>query len=331
MRTWTEEAEAYVMKAYPTERAEVVARELRERFGVAASVHSVHMKAFKLGVKRLPRDVPDRAVRTVRWSCEPEMQAWMEANDRGQSLTALSAAFAEEFGFPLSRPQIDLWRASNGRNQRRGHGGGRKPRPVGSERDTGKGYVLVKVAEHPKVPQSKDNWRMKHVLVWERENGPLPDGMDVWFADGDSSNLDPANLVAVPSNLRARLNSPGTPAWHDAEGLRAAVAWCRLDCAIVSAEKRAPRVCAVCGRGFTSEGAPSELRNRQTCPDCRKAGRKARGERTVKGTRACAVCGREFGFTQMNQRRCPECIAAKPKYAADRQRGAISRKMENGR
>lgn len=69
------------------------------------------------------------------------MKAWMEAHDRGQSLTVLSAEFAGVFGFPLSRPQINLWRASNGRQATRSHGGGRKRRPIDAERQSGKGYV----------------------------------------------------------------------------------------------------------------------------------------------------------------------------------------------
>ncbi len=320
MRRWTEAEEAYLRETFPHERAEFIAHELAERFGHEESIGAVYQKARKMGLSKEPRSCPERAVRKVRWCCEPEMDAWMRENDRGQSLSSLSAAFEREFGFPLGRAQICLWRSSNGRQQRRSHGGGRKPSPVGTERDTGKGYVLVKVREHANVPQSKDNWRMKHVLVWEREHGPLPEGMDVWFADRDTTNYDPANLVEVPMRMRARLNSPDCPEWHDAESLRTAIAWCELHSAIVSAEKRVKRICAVCGREYTNEGAVAEVRTRQTCPDCLKAGRKSKGTRTVKGTRTCAVCGREFGFTAKTQTRCPECIAAHPSWSARQQR-----------
>lgn len=101
--------------------------------------------------------LPERAVRTVRWSREPEKQAWMEAHDRGQEVALLSMEFEGAFGFQLAGSQVSLWRSTNGRQARRSHGGGKPPSPIGSERDTGRGYVLVKVAEHPRVPQSKDN------------------------------------------------------------------------------------------------------------------------------------------------------------------------------
>ena len=89
---------------------------------------------------------PAKAVRRITWCREPEMQGWMERNDRGQCETELSREFAEAFGFPLSHPQISLWRSTNGRTTKRSRGG-RKRRPVGSERyDERKGHVLVKVA-----------------------------------------------------------------------------------------------------------------------------------------------------------------------------------------
>lgn len=173
--------------------------------------------------------LPERAVRTVRWSREPEKQAWMEAHDRGQEAALLSMEFEGAFGFPLAGPQVSLWRSTNGRQARRSHGGGKPPSPIGSERDTGKGYVLVKVAEHPRVPQSKDNWRMKHVLAYERAHGPVPEGCVVVFADRDHSNFSPGNLVAVPRSLLGLLNGPGAPEWRDAETLSAAVAAVSLD------------------------------------------------------------------------------------------------------
>lgn len=185
---------------------------------------------------------PERAVRKVRWCQEPKMQEWMEGHDDGQPIAQLSREFEEAFGFPLSRPQVSLWRAANGRQSRRGNGGGRLDRrkPVGYEREA-KGYVLVKVAPEATVPQSKDNWRLKHVVEWERANGrKVPEGHMVMFADGDRRNFDPSNLVAVPRTVIGLLNGPDAPEWHDADTLRSAVACCSLDHAIAAAEAAVP-------------------------------------------------------------------------------------------
>ncbi len=315
-RRWTPEQEAWLREVYPTEHMPWMVGEFERRFGRRVSASAMSNKAGKLGLHKELRDIPDRAVRTVRWCDEPEMQAWMEANDTGQSLQALSAQFASEFGFPLARTQINLWRASNGRSARHRRGG-RLPKPVGSE-TIRKGYVYVKVRERAEVPMSKDDWRRKHVVVWERDHGPLPDDMNVLFADHDNRNFSPGNLVAVPSWLMARLNSPSSPEWHDAETLRAAVAWCELSCGIASAEARVPRACGVCGRPFVPQRPDANQsvvwRNAKTCPECLARGRKTRGERSVKFVGTCRVCGRRYEATQKNQTRCPECIAAKPRH-----------------
>ena len=60
-------------------------------------------------------------------------------------------------------------------------------RPVGSERVTKDGYIEVKIAEPNK-------WRLKHLVAWERVNGPLPKGYAILFLDGNKQNTDISNL-----------------------------------------------------------------------------------------------------------------------------------------
>ncbi len=76
--------------------------------------------------------------------------------------------------------------------------------PVGSvrircSRKGRKPYVWEKVAE-PNV------WRMKHVLEWEKHNGPVPEGKIVIFADGDTLNTDISNLLLVSRAQHAVMN-----------------------------------------------------------------------------------------------------------------------------
>ena len=79
--------------------------------------------------------------------------------------------------------------------------------PVGSVRvrrsyKGKKPYVWEKVAEPNK-------WRMKHVLEWERHNGPVPKGKIVVFADGDTLNTDISNLLLVSRSQHAVMNRWG--------------------------------------------------------------------------------------------------------------------------
>lgn len=75
-------------------------------------------------------------------------------------------------------------------------------KPVGTERVNGEGYVDVKVADPSK-------WRSKHIIVWERENGNVPQGHVVIFGDGDRSNIVLENLILISRKQLVVLNKNG--------------------------------------------------------------------------------------------------------------------------
>ena len=72
-------------------------------------------------------------------------------------------------------------------------------RPVGSERITKDGYIEIKIAE-PSV------WELKHKVLWEKENGPVPKGHALIFADGDKTNISLDNLLLVTRNQLLVMN-----------------------------------------------------------------------------------------------------------------------------
>lgn len=82
---------------------------------------------------------------------------------------------------------------------------GNKPinwRPVGSERLNVYGYIEIKVAEPNK-------WRLKHQVIWEEHNGPIPKGSVVIFGDQDRFNFDLNNLLLVSRAQLVRMNQKG--------------------------------------------------------------------------------------------------------------------------
>jgi hypothetical protein len=79
--------------------------------------------------------------------------------------------------------------------------------PLGSERVNAYGYVEVKYSEKSGPP--KNRWKGKHVLAWEKANGPVPEGHAVIFADGDRRNFKLKNLVLVSRKELAVLNRAG--------------------------------------------------------------------------------------------------------------------------
>lgn len=79
-------------------------------------------------------------------------------------------------------------------------------RYLGHERLSKDGYVEVSVAEtnpHTGYPR---RYVQKHRWLWEKANGPVPDGHCLKCLDGDKTNSDPANWIAIPRALLPRLN-----------------------------------------------------------------------------------------------------------------------------
>ena len=66
-------------------------------------------------------------------------------------------------------------------------------RPIGSERIDKDGILVRKVSDN----RSKKDWKPVHVLIWERENGPVPDGFIVIFKNKTKSDFNVNNLECI--------------------------------------------------------------------------------------------------------------------------------------
>ena len=71
--------------------------------------------------------------------------------------------------------------------------------PVGTEALTSDGYLKIKIAE-PK------QWRLKHIMEWEKHNGKVPAGCMISFKDGNHYNCSIENLMCITKAENAILN-----------------------------------------------------------------------------------------------------------------------------
>lgn len=70
---------------------------------------------------------------------------------------------------------------------------------IGKETITKEGYVRVKVG-YPSI------WKLKHRLVWEKENGEIPKGIYVLFLDSNKLNCNIENLALVTKSEMLIIN-----------------------------------------------------------------------------------------------------------------------------
>lgn len=102
---------------------------------------------------------------------------------------------------PVNKGKVGLQRGNNSSFKK-----GNIPHnylPVGSECLTTKDqYLKVKVGEPNK-------WKLKHRLVWEAKNGPIPKGYCIIFLDGNRQNCDITNLKLISKAENVHFNKSG--------------------------------------------------------------------------------------------------------------------------
>lgn len=72
----------------------------------------------------------------------------------------------------------------------------------GSDKDK---YLFVKIQDG----HLNNNWKAKHILVYEQHYGPVPKGYKVIFADGDRTNFNIDNLIMVSYSEQLIMNQNG--------------------------------------------------------------------------------------------------------------------------
>ena len=84
---------------------------------------------------------------------------------------------------------------------------GNKPKqyyPVGTEMAIS-GYMYVKVADVINAPKWM-NWKLKHRMLWESVHGPIPEGHNIQFKDGNPLNITIDNLYMISREEQMKVN-----------------------------------------------------------------------------------------------------------------------------
>lgn len=77
---------------------------------------------------------------------------------------------------------------------------------LGHERISQDGYVEISIAEPNPHTGYERRYVLKHKHLWEKANGPVPEGYCLKCLDGNRTNTDPKNWELVPRGILPRLN-----------------------------------------------------------------------------------------------------------------------------
>jgi HNH endonuclease len=87
---------------------------------------------------------------------------------------------------------------------------------LGHERITTDGYVEISIEETNPHTGYERRYVQKHRHLWEKANGPVPDGMCLKCLDSDKTNTDPSNWEAIPRAMLPRLSGRHSLAYDEA-------------------------------------------------------------------------------------------------------------------
>lgn len=170
--------------------------------------------------------------------------------------------------------------------------------------EDGKGYWIGQEMG----PDGKPHRIRLHIYVWEKHNGPVPDGYDIHHIDHDTSNNEIENLVALPrsehhklhmeerdkselTNILKTLAIPKAVYWHKSEQGRE---WHKQQYRQTLAPKWDERItvnCEYCGKQYQISPLMKE-HSRFCSNNCKSAYRRASGIDNIE--RICAICGKPF-------------------------------------
>ena len=175
---WTPEMLKTLKDKYPDVQTETIAKELE------LSLTAVYQKANSLGLYKSAEFYESGlSGRLSKNNCNRGKGTRFKKGhipfNKGKKMK-IAGRMSETFFKPGHRPQNAV--------------------PVGTEVVSSDGYLKVKVAE-------PNEWKYKHRLVWENENGSIAKGMALIFKDGNRMNCSIENLELLTRSELMRRNT----------------------------------------------------------------------------------------------------------------------------
>ena len=173
-KKWTDEEKRIVREMYPDHLASEIAAM------IGKTVSGVQQMARSMGVRASKERVAETGRRTA------------------QNPNSIASRFGKGHVSWNNGKKMDpeVYERIKHTMFKKGHVSANR-RPVGSERVSVDGYVEVKVAEPNK-------WRLKHRVMWEAADGPIPAGHNVQFRNGNSQDVRLENLFLISRTEQMR-------------------------------------------------------------------------------------------------------------------------------
>lgn len=174
---WSTAEDAWLRRDFPRTTTPALAGEM------GRTPSSLYQRARKLGLEKDPAFV-------------------LETNRKlGAALAATPGAIAKRFqpgragGFHTEAQRRAFLKAGKATRFQKGNHFTKTWKPVGTETMTKDGYLVRKVTDVGGY--NNEDWKMVHVLTWEKHHGPVPAGHVVVFKDKNRAHIALGNLELI--------------------------------------------------------------------------------------------------------------------------------------
>lgn len=221
---YTKEQERWILEHAENSNAEQLKNAFNEKFNTSVTYNGMIQKRQRMGIDK---GKPQR-------NYTQEEEHFLRVNRNKMPMKDLHRKFCQKFseiGYYALKAKTQRMGLKVDDAQRFNKVAERSRVPIGAEHRYG-GYIMVKVSDKATGTKKdrrsyRENWKPKHVWVWEQHNGKLPPKHQIIFLDGNHENFSPENLMAIPLQYVVMMNRNG---WikGNAELTKTAIKLCEL-------------------------------------------------------------------------------------------------------
>lgn len=203
---YTKEQERWILEHAENSNAEQLKNAFNEKFNTSVTYNGMIQKRQRMGIDK---GKPQREY-------TQEEEHFLRVNRNKMPMKELHRKFCERFssiGYYALKAKVQRMGLLVDDVQKFNNVAERSRVPIGSEHKYA-GYTMIKVDDKATGTKKdrrsyKENWRPKHVWVWEQHHGKLPPKHQVIFLDGNHENFNIENLAAIPLQYVVMMNRNG--------------------------------------------------------------------------------------------------------------------------
>lgn len=203
---YTEEQERWILEHAENSNAEQLKDAFNKKFNATVTYNGIIQKRQRMGIDK---GKPQRIY-------TQEEENFLRANRNKMPMKELHRKFCERFssiGYYALKAKVQRMGLLVDDVQKFNNVAERSRVPIGSEHRYG-GYTMIKVDDKATGTKKdrrayKENWKPKHIWVWEQHHGKVPPKHQVIFLDGDHENFNIENLAAIPLQYVVMMNRNG--------------------------------------------------------------------------------------------------------------------------